>query len=35
MEGEKKQARISSPRDVLSTTLQSLWEQSGSYTYDF
>lgn len=35
MEGEKKQARISSPRDVLSTTLQSLWEQSGSYSYDF
>jgi phage terminase large subunit-like protein len=35
MEGEKKQVRIASPRDVLSTTLQSLWDGSGSYNVDF
>lgn len=35
MEGEKKQVRIASPRDVLSTTLQSLWNETGSYNTDF
>jgi phage terminase large subunit-like protein len=35
IEGEKKQARISSPQDVLSTTLQSLWAEAGSYRVDF
>lgn len=33
MDGEKKEARITSPRDVLSPTLQSLWEDAGSYQY--
>jgi len=33
MDGERKAARIASPRDVLSTTLQSLWAESGSYTW--
>lgn len=31
MDGEKKEARIASPRDALSTTLQSLWQDAGSY----
>jgi phage terminase large subunit-like protein len=35
LEGEKKQARISSPQDVLSSTLQSLWAEVGSYRADF
>jgi phage terminase large subunit-like protein len=35
IEGEKKQARISSPQDALSTTLRSLWAESGSYRSDF
>lgn len=35
MEGEKKQARISTPQDALSTTLQSLWADAGSYRTDF
>lgn len=35
IEGEKKQARISSPQDALSTTLRSLWAESGSYRNDF
>jgi phage terminase large subunit-like protein len=35
IEGEKKQARISSPQDVLSTTLQSLLADVGSYRVDF
>lgn len=35
MEGEKKQVRIASPRDVLSTTLQSLWNETGSYNTNF
>ncbi len=33
MDGEKKAARIASPRDVLSSTLQSLWQESGSYSW--
>jgi len=32
MDGEKKEVRIASPRDVLSTTLQSLWQDAGSYS---
>lgn len=32
MDGEKKEARVTSPRDVLSTTLQSLWQDAGSYS---
>jgi len=32
MDGEKKEARIASPRDVLSSTLQSLWQDAGSYS---
>jgi hypothetical protein len=28
MDGEKKQARLSSPHDQLSTTLQSLWNET-------
>jgi phage terminase large subunit-like protein len=35
IEGEKKQARISSPQDALSTTLQSLLAEAGSYRVDF
>lgn len=35
IDGEKKQARITSPSDVLSTTLQSLWNEAGSYRADF
>lgn len=35
MDGEKKQARITSPRDALSSTLQSLWSDAGSYRSDF
>lgn len=35
IDGEKKQARITSPADVLSTTLQSLWNEAGSYRTDF
>ena len=31
MDSEKKEARITSPRDALSTTLQSLWNEAGSY----
>lgn len=31
MDGEKKEARIASPRDALSSTLQSLWQDAGSY----
>jgi phage terminase large subunit-like protein len=33
MDGEKKAARLISPRDTLSTTLQSLWQDAGSYTW--
>ena len=32
MDGEKKEVRIASPRDVLSSTLQSLWQDAGSYS---
>jgi phage terminase large subunit-like protein len=35
MDGEKKQMKIVSPRDALSSTLQSLWVDSGSYRTDF
>ncbi len=35
IDGERKQARITSPQDALSTTLKSLWEQVGSYQTDF
>lgn len=35
MDGEKKQVKIISPRDALSSTLQSLWMDSGSYRTDF
>lgn len=35
MDGEKKQVKIISPRDALSSTLQSLWADSGSYRTDF
>jgi phage terminase large subunit-like protein len=35
MDGEKKEVRISSPRDALSSTLQSLWQDAGSYNYGF
>lgn len=35
MDGEKKQARISSPHDALSSTLQSIWNDVGSYRSDF
>jgi phage terminase large subunit-like protein len=35
MEGEKKAARIASPKDVLSTTLQELWADAGSYRDNF
>jgi phage terminase large subunit-like protein len=31
MEGEKKEVRMSSPADVLSTTLRDLWNESSSY----
>ncbi len=31
MDGEKKETRFTSPRDALSTTLQSLWQDAGSY----
>jgi phage terminase large subunit-like protein len=31
MAGERKQARITSPNDALSTTLQQLWRESASY----
>ena len=31
MDQEKKETRITSPRDALSTTLQSLWNEAGSY----
>lgn len=33
MEGEKRAARIASPREALSTTLQSLWRDAESYTW--
>jgi len=33
MDGEKKEVRIASPRDVLSPTLQSLWEDAASYGF--
>jgi phage terminase large subunit-like protein len=32
MDGEKKEVRIASPRDILSTTLQDLWQNAGSYS---
>jgi phage terminase large subunit-like protein len=35
MDGEKKQARITSPRDAISTTLQSLLADVGSYNSNF
>jgi phage terminase large subunit-like protein len=35
MDGEKKQVKIISPRDALSSTLQSLWTDAGSYRTDF
>lgn len=35
IDGEKKQARITSPNDVLSSTLRSLWNEAGSYRADF
>lgn len=35
MDGEKKEVRITSPRDALSSTLQSLWQDAGSYNYGF
>lgn len=35
MEGEKRQVKIISPRDTISTTLQSLWTDAGSYRADF
>lgn len=35
MDGEKKQVKIISPRDALSSTLQSLWTDAGSYRSDF
>lgn len=35
MEGEKKAARITSPHEMLSTTLRSLWAEVGSYQTDF
>jgi phage terminase large subunit-like protein len=33
MDGEKKEVRVTSPRDILSPTLQSLWEDAASYGY--
>jgi phage terminase large subunit-like protein len=33
MDGEKKEARITSPADVLSTTLQDLLRENSSYHY--
>jgi phage terminase large subunit-like protein len=35
MDAEKKQARITSPRDALSSTLQSIWNDVGSYRSEF
>ena len=35
MDGEKRQVKIISPRDSLSSTLQSLWMDAGSYRSDF
>lgn len=35
MDGEKKEAKITSPSDVLSTTLQELWQAESSYQYGY
>jgi phage terminase large subunit-like protein len=35
MEGEKKAARITSPHEMLSTTLRELWASAGSYQSEF